>query len=125
MFKIGEMLEGVRSAKMFSSLDSASGYHKIRMIPDDEPKTAFTVPGYSYQVEVLPSGPTHAPATFQHAMNKLSAKQSAFVTVWSDDILIFSENAEDHVKQLQEVLQLLEDDQLHRKLGKSEFKKKS
>ena len=94
------MLERVRPAKIFSSLDLASGYHQIRIKPDDVSKTVLTVPGGHYQSKALPFGLTNAPATFQQATNKLFAKQSAFVAVYSDDILIFSENAEDHAKHL-------------------------
>ena len=40
-----EMLDRVKGANVFSSLDLASGYHQIRIHPDDVPKTAFTAAG--------------------------------------------------------------------------------
>ncbi|GBG78497.1 hypothetical protein CBR_g26526 [Chara braunii] len=50
----------------------------------------------------------------RHQLNK-------FVVVYLDDILIFSKSMEEHVKHLQEVLQVLKDAQLHLNLEKSEF----
>ena len=121
--RIDELLDKVRKAKVFSSLDLTSGYHQLRIDPDDVQKTAFTVPGGHYEFRVLPFGLTNAPATFQHAMNKIFKDHSAYVVVYLDDILVFSNNAKDHAKHLRTVMQVIEDHQLKCKLKKCEFNK--
>ena len=88
--RIDELLNRLRVGKVFSSLDSASGYHQIRIADADVPKTAFRVPGGHYQFRVLCFGLTDAPATFQDVMNRLFAGMRKFVVVYLDDILIFS-----------------------------------
>ncbi|GBG61249.1 hypothetical protein CBR_g19781 [Chara braunii] len=44
-----------------------------------------------------------------------------FVVVYLDDILIFSKSMEEHMRHLEEVMQILKDAQLHLNLEKSEF----
>ena len=115
-----ELLDRVQGAKVFTSLDLASGYHQIRTHPADVPKTAFTVPGGHYQFKVLPFGLTNAPATFQRCMNELF-QHLDFVAVYLDDILIFSNSPEEHLKHLDTVLRILKEQQLYCKLKKCEF----
>jgi hypothetical protein len=42
--RIDDLLDQVGRAKYFTSLDLASGYHQIRISPEDVPKTSFRTP---------------------------------------------------------------------------------
>ena len=120
--RIDDLIDKMSGAKRFSSLDLASGYHQMRIAEEDVPKTAFSTPFGHYQFKVLAFGLTNAPATFQYAMNDLSAAQlGRYVCVYLDDILIFSKNAAEHEKHLEEVLSILEKNKFFAKLSKYDF----
>ena len=120
--RTNEMLDRVKGANVFSSLDLASGYHQIRIHPDDVPKTAFTAAGAHYEFLVMPFGLTNAPATFQRCMNGLF-KHLPFVAVYLDDILVFSKTPEEHLRHLETVLEILKANSLYCKLKKYDFNK--
>ena len=104
----------MQGAQVFSSLDLASGYHQIRMSDEDVPKTGFTSPFGHYHFKVLCFGLSNALSTFQGVMNYIFREQIAkgYVVVYSDDILIFFKNAQDHERHLDEVLGILEQNEL-------------
>ena len=94
-----------------------SGYHQVRMLPDDEYKTAFKTHHGHYQFKVMPFGLTNALATFQCIMNQVLQKfLRKFVLVFLDDILIYSMTLEEHQRHLELVLQTLLENQLYLKL---------
>ncbi|GBG66570.1 hypothetical protein CBR_g64842 [Chara braunii] len=120
--RIDDLLDAAGGCKVFSKIDLKSGYHQIEVDPSDQHKTAFKTRDGLYEFIVMPFGLTNAPATFQSLMDKVLRHQlNRFVVVYFDDILIFSKSMEEHVKHLEEVLQVLKDDQLHLNLEKSEF----
>jgi len=70
----------------------------------------------------MPFGLVTAPATFQTMMNKILREfLDHGVVVYLDDILIYSENMEDHIKLVQKVLDGLEQHDLAVSLKKSVF----
>jgi hypothetical protein len=120
--RIDQLMDSLAGAKVFTSLDLQSGYHQIRITPEDVAKTAFRTPFGHYQFKVLSFGLTNAPATFQAAMNNmLRPHLNKFVVVYIDDILIYSKSAEEHVKHVRQILDLLRESKYHIKLKKCEF----
>jgi transposase InsO family protein len=120
--RIDDLLDTLAGAKVFSSLDLTSGYHQIRIEPEDVPKTAFRTPLGHFQWKVLSFGLTNAPATFQSVMNHVFRPYlGKFVLVYMDDILVFSATPKEHEQHLRAVLELLREHQLYVKRSKCSF----
>lgn len=122
--RIDECLERLGGARFFSSIDLKSGYHQVRIRPEDVPKTAFNTRYGAWQWKVLPFGLTNAPPTFQKMMNSILGDfLDKFALVYLDDILIFSRTKEDHLKHVRMVLDRLRAHKLYANLKKCEFNK--
>src|SRR5579862_2053997 len=124
--RIEEMLDRLNGAKVFSKLDLRSGYHQIRIVPEDIPKTAFKTRYGHYEFLVMPFGLTNAPTTFQTLVNDIFRPLlDKCILVYIDDILVFSPSPEDHLKDLRKALKILHENMLYCKLSKCEFFKDS
>ena len=95
---MNELRDRVCGAKIFTKLDLKSGYNLIRIKEGDEWKTAFRTRYGLFEYKVLPFGLANAPATFQNMMNEIFRDMIDLgVVIYLDDILIYSENKQDHV----------------------------
>jgi hypothetical protein len=120
--KIDQLLDTLQGSKCFSSLDLHSGYHQIRLHPDDVPKTAFSTPTGHYEYLVLPMGLSNAPSTYQAVMNNVFRDMlGKHVLIYLDDIMVYSRTPEEHELHLKMVLERLREHNLQAKASKCEF----
>jgi hypothetical protein len=104
--RVDTLLDQLTGARLFTKIDLASGYHLVRVRPEDVHKTAFCTRYGHYEFNVMPFGLCNAPATCQRLINDvfrhlLDKSVIAFV----DDILIYSRTADEHRQHVREVLQ--------------------
>ena len=95
--RIDDLLDQLGQAKYFSLVDLAAGYWQIRMGEQSKEKTAFATPQGLFEFCVMPFGLTNAPSVFQCLMNRVlmglnPADGPGFVTIYIDDVLIYSKS---------------------------------
>ena len=118
------MFDMLGDAKVFSKMDLKTGFHHIRVNPDDIEKTAFNTKYGHFVYLVMPMGLCNAPATFQSLMNRIFYDcVDVFLVVYMDDLLIFSKDEESHIKHLNTVLCRLREHKLFVSPKKCEFMK--
>ena len=102
--RIDELIDKLGQAKYFSTLDATSGFHQLAIDAADKCKTAFSWRNGHYEFNRMPFGLCNAPATFQRAMDKLFEKErDKFVLPYFDDIIVYSDTEESHLKHLETV----------------------
>ena len=106
--RIDDSLDALGGAKLFSTLDLASGYYQVAMEREDREKTAFVTPFGLYEYLRMPMGLATAPATFQRLM-QTTMNDLAFqiLLVYLDDLLVYSRTFEEHLERLQIVFDRL------------------
>jgi hypothetical protein len=103
--RIDILFDQLASAKVFSKVDLCSGYHQIKIRPEDVPKTAFSTRYWLYEYLVMSFGLTNAPTHFMYLMNSVFMSElDKFVVVFIDDILVYSKDEEEHEKHLRVIL---------------------
>ncbi len=118
-----ELIDKLRGAKYFMKLDVRLGYNNVRIKEGDEAKAAFRTNRGLYEPTVMFFGLTNSPATFQWMMNDIFRDLIAEgkVTIYLDDILIFSKDLKEHRQIVKRVLQRLRENKLFLKAEKCEF----
>jgi len=110
---IEDLLDKLHGACVFTKLDLASGYHQVRVHPDDCHKTVFIAPDGFYEYKVILFGLANAPAAFMRMIHKILHPHRRNSIVYLDDILIFSKTLAEHKTHVEGVLQALQNTRLH------------
>ena len=99
--RIDDLLDKLSKARFLSAIDLASGYHKIKLADDACEKTAFATRYGLFEYTIVPLGLCNEPSTFQPLMKTvMSGYVDDFVLVYLDDILVYSNNSEEHQTHL-------------------------
>ena len=123
MPRVEDIFSKLGKAKFFTTLDLRSGYHHIALEKDAIKKTAFVTPFGKYEYMKVPFALAQAPAYFQNLMNRV-LNGLHFTLAYLDDVIIFSETEEQHLKHIQIVLTRLKQANLKLKKSKCAFFKK-
>ena len=117
--RIDILFDQLVKAKVFSKIDLRSGYHQIKIRPEDVPKTSFSTWYGLYEYLVMSFGLTNAPTYFMYLMILVFMPElDKFMVVFIDDILIYSENEVEHLRI---ILSRLREHKLYAKFSKCEF----
>ncbi|GJW05543.1 putative reverse transcriptase domain-containing protein [Tanacetum coccineum] len=120
--RIEDLFDQLQGSRVYSQINLRSGYHQLRVLEEDIPKTTFRTRYSHYEFQVMPFGLTNAPAVFMDLMNRVCKPYlDKFVIVFIDDILIYSKSEEEHAEHLKLILELLKKEELYAKFSKCKF----
>ena len=88
-----------------SAIDLVSGYHQVRLAPGDCGKLAFVTWYGLFDFKDLPLGLCNTSSTFQCLINSvMHGYIDKNILVYLDDVLVYSNNEDEHEAHLQQVL---------------------
>jgi hypothetical protein len=101
LLHIDILFDQLAGAQVFSKIDLRSGYHQIKIHPEDIPKTAFTTRYGLFEYLVMSFGLTNVLVHFMYLMNSVFMLElDQFVVVFIDDFLVYSKSMEEHEEHL-------------------------
>jgi len=115
-------LDALAGSRWYSTCDLRSSFHQVKLYPDASDKTAFITRRGMFRYRTMPFGLTKAVATFQRLMDLVLSGVSLSVCIcYLDDIIIHAKTLDQHLGNLEMVLQKLRDANLKLKPSKCFF----
>ncbi len=120
---IDETLTHLDKTKYFIKLDIRQTFHRIRIADADfEDLIIFRIRFDAYKYRVLLFELCNESATYQHYMNDVFFDYlDDFVSIYINDIFIYSNSKRKHIKHVKKILQRLRDAELQTNIDKCEF----
>ena len=122
--KIEHIWYKLRKAKYLSAIDLRSGYHHIPIAEEDCHKSAFVCKYGKFEFKRASFVISTCPDYLKSLMNKLVFDCDSFCIVCMDNLLMFSESEEEHLKHLEIIFEKFRNTDLKLKLSKCQFWKK-
>ena len=104
--RIADCIDQIGNAKFVSTFDMLKGYWQVPLTQRAREISVFVTPSGLYQYKVMPFGMKNAPATFQRMVNKL-VRDIDGCEGYIDDVVIFSDNWSDHIRQIERFFQIM------------------
>ena len=103
------IMQHVPRHKYRSVIDMSNAYYQVRVEEEDEQNNTITAGLLgAWQVKVMLQGDCNAPATMMRIMNTIfSDHLGDFIWIYLDDIVIFSNSKEEHIRHLRHVFDTL------------------
>ena len=102
---IEETTSTLYGSKHYSVIDCFQGFWQINIREDHKERTGFTVPSGHYEFNRLPFGMSNSPSSFQRLMVLvLKNLVGIYCYVYLDDVVIFSQTAQEHAQRLENVI---------------------
>ena len=100
--KIEEIFDVLQGSKYFSTIDMKSGYHQVEVEEIHKERTAFSVANLGfYEYVKMPFGLSNSPATYQRLMEECLGDYNMSICVINlDDLIIFSDTFEEHLRRI-------------------------
>jgi hypothetical protein len=112
---------GRANSSIFTTLDLTSGFWQMKLDPESQPLTAFTIPNRGqFHWITSPMGLLGCPASFQRLMEQV-LRGLNHILIYIDDVLIHTDTHEKHLEALEQVLLRLHQHHLKINLDKCLF----
>lgn len=117
---IEDLITKTINCNYFTTLDINSAFWSIPLKITDRYKTGFITQEGHYQWTCLPFGLKTSPAIFQRILGNIIRKNglTGFAVNFIDDILIFSQTFEEHIRHLKKLLEAIREEGFRLKLTK-------
>ena len=113
---------GSSKAKIFSIIDLRSAFWQIEVHPSSQKYLTINTHMGRYAFRVLPFGLHSSPSAFQRLMNTvLRGVLWEYAIPFLDDVVVYSNNADDHLRHLEEIFRRLQKAGLKLKPQKCNF----
>ena len=125
--RIEDIIVKAGNCHFFSTFDINSAFWSIPIKKEDREKTAFITQNGHWQWKCLPFGLKISPAIFQRVLaNTLRRNGLAeFCMNYIDDILVFSETFDQHIKHIEQLMKTIRKEGFRLKLAKCKFAENS
>ena len=120
---IDDLITRTRDCNWFTSLDINSAFWSIPIREKDRFKSAFITKNGHWQWRSMPFGLKSSPAIFQRILSGIIRKNNFqnFCVNYIDDILVFSETFDDHIKHIKSLLDAIRSEGFRLKFLKCKF----
>ena len=116
-----ELLSRVAGAKFISKVDLSSAFWQMDLTPESQPYTGFYTPFGTFSYIAMPQGIKTGSAGCQRLIDRILRGAHRYAASNLDDIIVFDENYDTHLKHVGNVLQRLQDAGLTANIKKCHF----